>query len=89
MSCPVFSTNFVRPIPCEQPQLTIHVPVAMAPPNTVTLANGAVIDLDELGRIIAKNCPRFVCEPNVVVQSTQTVQAAPTGTGQTMQMQYD
>ena len=61
MSC-VFSSRFPKPIMCEQPQLTIQAPVASVPGNTVTLANGAVIDLTELGKLIAQTCPPFVCD---------------------------
>jgi|GEM_PF-5348527 len=81
MSC-VFSSRFPRPIACDQPVLTVRFPAAAVPGNTVTLANGAVVDLEELGRIIARHCPMFVCESNIV-QSTQVVQTAPIGTGQT------
>lgn len=88
MSC-VFSTRFVTPIPCAEPQLTVNFPVAPAPANTVVLANGAVVDLNELGRIIAANCPVFVCQPNVIMstQSVQSVQTVPFGTGQTVELQ--
>lgn len=89
MSCPFFSTRIVTAIPCDQPQFTINVPVAPAGANTVTLANGAIINLDELGEIIARTCPAFVCQPSVVVRSTtqptQVVQAAPVGTGRDVQ----
>lgn len=55
------------PIPCANPQLTVSFPVAPGGANTVILANGAIVDLDQLGRIIAENCPAFVCEPSVVM----------------------
>ncbi|HWI51881.1 MAG TPA: hypothetical protein VNT01_07055 [Symbiobacteriaceae bacterium] len=81
MSC-VFSSRNPRPIICDQPELTINFPVAAVPGSTVTLANGAVVDLEQLGRIIAQHCPLFVCASNVV-QSTQVVQTAPVRAGLT------
>ncbi|HYF95906.1 MAG TPA: hypothetical protein VD969_27115 [Symbiobacteriaceae bacterium] len=90
MSC-AFSSRFPRPISCDQPELTVSFPVLPAGANTVVLANGAVVDLNELGRIIARVCPAIVCQPNVVQTTTmqalaETIQAAPIGTGQTVDM---
>jgi hypothetical protein len=50
--------------------------------NTVVLANGAIVDLNQLGALIAQFCPAFACQPGVVQQTTatagvQTVQATP------------
>ncbi|MDB4894423.1 MAG: hypothetical protein JWN15_685 [Firmicutes bacterium] len=42
---------------CPQPQLTVGFPTTGCGPNTVTLANGAVVDLCVLAQIITEWCP--------------------------------
>lgn len=58
----VFSTNCKPVTCCPNPVMTIGFPRTGAPgPNTVVLANGAVVNLVELGRIISQFCPQFTC----------------------------
>lgn len=53
-----FSTRCVRVIPCPDPVLTIGFPTRCCPgPNTVVLANGACVDVVQLGQIISQFCP--------------------------------
>lgn len=55
-----FSTRCVRVIPCPEPVLTIGFPTQCCPgPNTVVLANGACVDVFQLGQIISQFCPDF------------------------------
>lgn len=58
-----FSTACPRVVFCEAPVLTVSFPrVCPCPgPDTVVLANGAVVDLNVLGQIVADFCPAFAC----------------------------
>lgn len=62
MATEVFTT---RPVPllidCLQPEVTVSFPAAVPRGPAVVLANGAVVDLIELGRIISLLCPALVC----------------------------
>jgi hypothetical protein len=51
----------VTVINCPAPVLTIGFPPTNPGPNTVTLANGAVVDLTLLGEIVNTFCPALVC----------------------------
>jgi hypothetical protein len=42
---------------CLQPRITVGFPTTGCGPNTVTLANGAVVDLCVLAQIITEWCP--------------------------------
>gem|GEM_PF-6471870 len=57
--CESFSTRDAVLLPCVNPVLTVSFPRAAAAGNTVVLANGAVVDLNELGRIIGRFCFGF------------------------------
>lgn len=48
--------------------------------NTVVLANGVVLDLNQIGRLVAKQCPGLVSSVpvSVVTQVAQPVQAVQT-----------
>lgn len=75
----VFSTTSPTVVFCEAPVLTVSFPrVCPCPgPGSVVLANGAVVDLNVLGDIVATFCPAFACpglgavETSTVVGSTQ------------------
>lgn len=70
-------TQGVRTIDCLQPELTIGFPRGAAGPNSVVLANGAVVDLNLLGQIISKFCPEFACpQPPVVFTAAPAATAA-------------
>lgn len=51
----------VTVINCPAPVPTIGFPPTNPGPNTVTLANGAVVDLTLLGEIVSTFCPALVC----------------------------
>jgi hypothetical protein len=58
--CDFFST-LNETVVCAQPVLTVGFPTTGGGgPNTVTLANGAVVDLNVLARIITDFCPGVV-----------------------------
>jgi hypothetical protein len=81
MSC---SASRLAPdvIDCLQPELTISFPVGVAPgPNSVVLANGAVVDLFELGRIVSTFCPAIVCPETIVVGGAQALGFGPLDAG--------
>lgn len=59
---------FFCPVPLE---LTIGFPPTCPGPNTVTLANGAVVDLNLLGEIISDFCPGVAEPVNIVLTGTQ------------------
>lgn len=67
MSC-VFSTSRPSPISCDQPVITVSFPTMGTSANSVVLANGAVVDLNQLGALIAQICPAIACQPGVVQQ---------------------
>lgn len=54
-------------IACNAPVLQIGFPPVPPGPNTVTLANGAVVDLNMLGEIISRFCPSIVCPTTVTL----------------------
>lgn len=58
MSCRSFSSAMMPCVPCAQPVLTIGFPKAPSQ-NTVVLANGAMVDLNQLGQIVQQFCPGF------------------------------
>lgn len=69
----VFSTRNEPTILCTDPVITIgfpRCPTACPGPNTVTLANGAVVDLVELGRIVGQLCPSIFCQPVPITAAT-------------------
>lgn len=55
----------LRPVvfDCPASVLTIGFPAVFPGPGDVVLANGAVVNLEELGEIISQCCPAFVCQP--------------------------
>lgn len=62
----------IRPvvIDCPAPVLTIGFPATFPGPGDVVLANGAVVNLEELGEIISTFCPAFACPPAVQLPFT-------------------
>lgn len=61
VSRPIIITRPVTVIDCPAPVLTVGFPPICPGPNTVTLANGAVVDLGVLSGIITQFCPSLVC----------------------------
>ncbi len=62
-----FSTRKGRTIFCPRPVLEVGFPrTGAGRPGTVVLANGAVVDRAELGAIVSKFCPAFICPTPVI-----------------------
>lgn len=57
-------------ISCLNPVLTIGFPPTFPGFNTVTLANGAVVDLCLLGGVISQFCPSLACPSPFVLGTT-------------------
>lgn len=55
---------------CPAPVLTIGFPPTFPGPNTVTLANGAVVDLNLLGEIISEFCPSVAGPRDIILTGT-------------------
>lgn len=69
-SCDRVSPTVFKVIPCFNPVLTIGFPPICPGFNTVTLANGAVVDLNQLGDIVSKLCPSVACPTNLIFAPT-------------------
>lgn len=86
----VFSTRCEPPLMCETPVLTVSFPRHGCPgPNSVVLANGAVVDLNVLGEIIGQICPAVLnapCLPETTQIGTMMVQSVMGITGTTVQV---
>lgn len=67
MICPTPSFPGEIRVNCANPVLRIGFPTCTAGPNTVTLANGAVIDREELGQVLSTFCPSLVCPITIPV----------------------
>lgn len=73
MTGPTFSTRTQSKVTCTAPVLTIGFPKGgPVGPNSVVLANGAVVDLVELGRILQQFCPALAAMPSTITTATAT-----------------
>ncbi|HYG58231.1 MAG TPA: hypothetical protein VD902_09250 [Symbiobacteriaceae bacterium] len=67
----VFSTRSFPVLTCDTPVLTVNFPNKGCPgPNDVVLANGAIVDLVQLGCLVGNLCPAVFETTDFILRSS-------------------